>query len=399
MTTVALAGGEVTARSRRVRNRLTWGLAAVALCLLVAPLVWLLAGVVDQAVGGWQWSALTEVTTGIGGGLANTIAGTFVLLLGVAIVAGGVGVAFGIYLADVARPGRFTGLLQAASEVLSGVPSIVFGYVGYVALVVGLHWGFSLLPAVLVLSMLVVPYVAKATEMSLSRVSTGYREGAEALGMSRTHMLRRVLLKAAAPGILTGLIIALAISVGETAPLLYTAGFSNSYPTAHLLHAPVPYLTYATWTFWNQPGQPVKNLAYDSSVLLVTIVLLLILLARLLARWSQRYAPDTGRGARRQERGGGAPRRGPTGRGPGSGGPGSGGSGGGGSGGGGPDGTGGPGVLGPSGSGVGAQGPGAARQAAGSDGAGPAVPATELVGPGAVAPPELARLVGAASRP
>lgn len=305
----------MVSRSRRVRNRFTWGLAALGLCLLVAPLVWLLAGVVDQAVGGWRWSALTETTTGIGGGLANTIVGTLVLLLGVAVVAGGVGVAFGIYLADVARPGRLTGLLQSASEVLAGIPSIVFGYVGYVALVVGLHWGFSLLPAVLALSLLVTPYVAKATETSLSRVSTGYREGAEALGMSRTHMLRRILLKAAAPGILTGLVIALAISVGETAPLLYTAGFSNSYPTASLVHAPVPYLTYATWTFWNQPGQAVKNLAYDSSVLLITLVLLLILLSRALARWSQRYAPDAaqGRGGRRRGRltAGGPPGGGP----------------------------------------------------------------------------------------
>lgn len=310
--------GEVVARARRVRDRCTWGFAAIALCLLVAPLAWLLVGVVDQAIGGWRWSALTQVTTGIGGGLANTVVGTLVLLLGVAVVAGGVGVAFGIYLADVARPGRLTGLLQSASEVLSGIPSIVFGYVGYIALVVGLRWGFSLLPAVLALSLLVTPYVAKATETSLSRVSTGYREGAEALGMSRTHTLRRILLKAAAPGILTGLVIALAISVGETAPLLYTAGFSNSYPTARLLHAPVPYLTYATWTFWNQPGQPVKALAYDSSVLLVTLVLLLILLSRALARWSQRYGPDVpegrkgGAGARGSRRPGAVTsRRGP----------------------------------------------------------------------------------------
>lgn len=288
------------ARSRKARSRAVYGAAGVALLGLLVPLVWVLAGVLVQAVKGWQWSVLTEVTTGIGGGLSNTIVGTFVLLFGVALLAGAIGVAFGIFLAEVARPGRLTGFLQAASEILSGVPSIVFGYVGYVALVVGLHWGFSLLAALIVLSLLVVPYVAKATETSLSRVATGYREGAESLGMSRVQVLR-ILLKAGAPGIMTGLILALAISVGETAPLLYTAGFSNAYPTTHLLHAPVPYLTYATWTFWEEPGQAVKNLAYDSSLLLVVLVLLLILAARLVVRVSQRHAPDgAARGTRRR---------------------------------------------------------------------------------------------------
>jgi len=280
------------APSRRIRNRLVFGVAGAGLVLLVVPLVWVLAGVLAQAVGGWRWSVLTETTTGIGGGLANTIVGTLVLLVGVAILAGAVGVCCGIFLAEVARPGKLTSALEAASEVLAGVPSIVLGYVGYVALVVGLHWGFSLLAAVIVLGLLVVPYVAKATSTSLSRVSTGYREGAEALGMPRVHMLGHVLLKAATPGIMTGLILALAISVGETAPLLYTAGFSNAYPSDHLVHAPVPYLTYATFTFWDQPGQAVKDLSYDSSLLLVVLVLVLILASRGVVRLSQRHAPE-----------------------------------------------------------------------------------------------------------
>ncbi|MDA8290981.1 MAG: ABC transporter permease subunit, partial [Actinomycetota bacterium] len=286
------AGRERVSRARRARNLAWWSLASLALALVVVPVVWVLYGVFQHAVPGWRWTALTEITTGVGGGLANAIAGTGVLLLGVGVLVSVVGIGCGLYLAEFAPAGRLTGLLRSASEVLSGVPSIVIGYVGYVALVVGLHWKFSLLAALIVLTVLVVPYVAKATEIAVGQVPLAYREGAEALGMARTRMLRTVVVRAAVPGIATGVIVALAISVGETAPLLYTAGFSNSYPTAQLVHSPVPYLTYATWTFYNDPSGAVKALAFDSMVIIVVLILVLILASRVVVRISQRHGPE-----------------------------------------------------------------------------------------------------------
>ncbi len=288
------------ARRRRVVDRAWWALCTLGLLLVVAPVVWVVTGVVQRAVSGWRWSVLTTISTGVGGGLANAIAGTFVLLVGVGVLAGLVGLGCGVYLAEIARPSWRTTVLRGASEVLSGVPSIVLGYVGYEALVVGLHWGFSLLAGLIVLSVLVVPYVAKSTEIALGQVPLGYREGGEALGMTRSHVLRRVVLRSAVPGIATGVIIALAISVGETAPLLYTAGWTNSYPTAHLLHAPVGYLTYATYTFYDDPYPAVRALSYDAALLLVLLVVGLIASSRLVVRLSQRYAPERAHGPARR---------------------------------------------------------------------------------------------------
>lgn len=299
--------GSGIARGRSLRNAGWWALCAACLVLVVIPVAWILWSVTSKAVAGWHWNVLTNIAGGAGIGLSNAIAGTFVLMAGVGVIIAVVGIGSGIYLSEVARPGPVRTVLRGASEVLSGVPSIVFGYVGYLALVVGLHWGYSLLSALIVLSMLVVPYVAKATELALGQVPLAYREGGEALGMSRTHVLRRIVLKAAVPGIATGLILALAISVGETAPLLYTAGWTGSYPSASLIHAPIGYLTYATFTFYDEPSAAARQLSYDAGFLLVLLVLALILAARLVTRLSQKHSPDrgtrsTGRAGRRATR-------------------------------------------------------------------------------------------------
>lgn len=280
---------------RRLKNHLWWVLCGLGLALLVIPVVWILVGVIGKGVSVFHWSELTTTTQGIG--LSNTIVGTLVIMVGVAIVAGLVGMSGGIYLAEFASPNAFSTILRSASEVLSGIPSIVFGYCGYLALVVGLHWGYCLLPAVIVVSMLVVPYVMKATELSLNQVPLAYREGAEGLGMSKVYLLRRVILRAALPGILTGIIIALAISVGETAPLLYTAGFTNAYPSFALIHNhPVGYLTYAVYSFIEVPQQSIVNLAYVAALLLVVLVMILILASRVIVRVSQKYAPNRAMG-------------------------------------------------------------------------------------------------------
>jgi phosphate transport system permease protein len=144
-----------------------------------------------------------------------------------------------------------------------------------------------------VLSALVVPYIAKATELALNQVPLAYREGGEALGMVESHILRRIVLRSALPGILTGIVVAIAISIGETAPLLYTAGQNaTSYPTGALLHSAVPYLTYVVYADYDSPFPSQHALSHDAAMVLVVLVVALILGSRLIVRATQRYAPN-----------------------------------------------------------------------------------------------------------
>ena len=166
-TSTTLAGGPSTRRRRfsSIGFRVfTYG----ALILIIAPAVWILLGVLFRALGHWRWSVLWTPLSATGGGLRDQIIGTLLLMLGVLILAGTVGVLAGIHLSEMAKikkNGKASGgVLRTASDILSGFPSIVLGYVGYVALVLYFHWGFSYLAAVIVLSVMVIPYIAKTTE-------------------------------------------------------------------------------------------------------------------------------------------------------------------------------------------------------------------------------------------
>jgi phosphate transport system permease protein len=265
---------------RRFRDNIFWGLCGLAFVVIAGPCIWVIISIFHQAWPQLGWHLVTENTDGVGGGLRNAIEGTLVLLLGVLIVAGIIGVAAGIYLAEFASP-RVARPLRFLSEVLAGMPSIVIGYVGYLALVVGFKWKYSVVAGVLALSVLVLPYVVKTTEVSFRQVPNALREGAAGLGLPRGRTTWRILFPPAIPGIVSGLIIALAISTGETAPLLFTADFSNAAPKLGIHNSPIGYLTYVSYTDYSLPGG--QAMAAAAGAVTLIILLILIILGRFVA--------------------------------------------------------------------------------------------------------------------
>ncbi len=260
-------------------SRLWWAVSIAALGGAIAILAAIFAFVFVRGIGSFNLALFTTVTSGIAGGLANAIAGTLLLVtIGLAIAAI-VGIGTALWVVEFAPDWAARGV-RFMIDVLAGVPSIVVGYFLYVALVEGLGWGFSLVAGALALSIFVLPYVERSADIALSNVPRELREGAIALGARPATTIFSIDLPWSMPGILTGLLVAVGIGLGETAPLIYTAGWSSYMPSLAPTHSPVGYLTYVVWTYISQPFAAAHRLAYAAALLLMIFVFITNLLAR-----------------------------------------------------------------------------------------------------------------------
>ncbi|MDE2488806.1 MAG: phosphate ABC transporter permease PstA [Alphaproteobacteria bacterium] len=275
---------------RQLATALGWGLTGLAFLLLAVAMVWILEVVFMRGADALKPQLFTTVTQGNGGGLLNAIEGTGVLSAGALLLAVPFGLASGIYVAEFPFS-RWAMVIRFLSDILVGVPSIVLGYAGYVIMVVDLGWHFSVAAGCITLAMISLPYICRTTELALREVPMALREAGYAMGAGEGSVILRIALPQALPGVLTGILLALSISVGETAPLLYTAGWSNFMWNGHLTHSPIGYLTYAVWTFINEPFASANALAYAAAFLISGIVLAINVVARLVLRGRQAVRP------------------------------------------------------------------------------------------------------------
>ncbi len=294
LPTLPLLAPRRRAWRRRIFDACGWGLCGLAFLCLGAATVWILATVVLHGLGALNWKMITHGTVGTGGGLMNAIEGTLILALGGIALALPPGLAAGIYLAEF-DTGWLAPVIRFFSDVLVGVPSIVIGYFGYVTLVEDLGWGFSAAAGGIALAIIALPYITRGSEMAIRQVPREMRDAAYALGASDSRVVMSITVPLALPGVLTGVLLALAIAVGETAPLLYTAGWSNFLWNGHLTQEPVGYLTYAIWAFITEPFASAHALANAAALLVTGFVLVISIFARL--------ALDDNTGWRRRMRG------------------------------------------------------------------------------------------------
>lgn len=263
----------------RFTSHVWWAASVAALGLLIAILLSIFAFVIAHGAPALRPQLFTTVTSGVAGGLANAIAGTLLLVSIGLIIAGAVGIGTALWVVEYA-PQWAARAVRYTIDVLAGVPSIVVGYFLYVALVEGLGWGFSLIAGSLSLAIFVLPYVERSADIALTNVPRELREGSFAMGARQGVTMLSIDLPYAMPGILTGLLVAVGIGLGETAPLIYTAGWSNYLPTLAPTHSPVGYLTYVVWTYISQPFAASHELAYAAATLLMLFVFATNLIAR-----------------------------------------------------------------------------------------------------------------------
>jgi phosphate transport system permease protein len=284
--TLTLPG--LSARRRRT-DRLARGLLAGLTALALVPLVLVLLYLFERGLPAWGGSFFTTDPNGnfLGdpGGVRSAILGTLEIVgIGTAIsVPVGIGVA--LWLTEYGRQSRLAGTVRYFVDVMTGVPSIVFGLFVYVVLVLGgVGGGFAGWKGSVALSLLMLPVVVRSCEVVLALVPSHLREAALALGAPRWRVIMRVVLPTAGPGLLTGALLAIARGAGETAPLLFTAfgTFALTTDPSQQMNA----LPLQIFHDISSPRDAVVTRAWGAALTLVLLILLLNLVARAASRRS-----------------------------------------------------------------------------------------------------------------
>ena len=267
---------------RRLVNRAVMAATGVAALLVLVPLFLILGFLGVQGIGSLNWAFLTHTPVPggeLGGGMANAIVGTF-MILGIASLIGiPWGIAGGIYLSEYGR-NAFGNVIRFTVDVLNGVPSIVTGIAVY-GLVVVTQKHFSALAGGIALGIMMIPIIVRATEEMLLMVPQTIREAALGLGIPQWRTTVSVTLRTATSGVITGIMLAFARVAGETAPLLFTA-FGNQFWNLKL-NQPTAALSLQVYTYAISPYDDWHRMAWAGALVLIVMIIGTISVVRIIA--------------------------------------------------------------------------------------------------------------------
>jgi phosphate transport system permease protein len=281
---------------RKARDRTVTLVVTSSFAIAVAPLVSLLWTVVDRGAARFDAQFFTESArnvVGAGGGAYHAIVGTLVITAVTTIASVPIGVMAAVYLQEYGT-GRLKSALVFFVDVMTGIPSIVAGLFAYALFALFLGPGVRLgIVGAVALSVLMIPIVVRSTEEMLKIVPNGLREASYALGVPKWRTILKVVLPTALPGIVTGVMVAVARVMGETAPLLITTGtFStvNWNPFAGRMEN-LPVFTFSQYRNPGVPKEPYIDRAWAAALTLIVIVMLLNIIAGFVSRRSRKEAP------------------------------------------------------------------------------------------------------------
>ena len=252
--------------------------AGVAIALLVGIMGYVFVRGLPQV----SWQLLSTVQSSLKGtfGILGNIINTIYIIVITLIIAAPIGIGSAIYLNEYAKPGKLVRTIEFTTEILSGIPSIIFGLFGMVFFGMTLKLGYSVLTGSFTLTLMVLPLITRNTQEALKTVPDSYRSGALGLGATTWYMIRTILLPSAAPGILTGVILSIGRIVGESAALLFTAGSGFQLPK-NLFGK----LFESSGTLTIQLYLSMQKAKYDQAFGIAVVLLIIVLVINLLTRF------------------------------------------------------------------------------------------------------------------
>jgi phosphate transport system permease protein len=277
---------------RRRKDSIARGGILLATAIALVPLALIIYYLLSKGLGAWSWSFFTTDPTGNTffksssiGGIKSALLGTIEMVALASLIAIPIGIAIAVWLVEYGKHSWFANTVRFFVDVLTGVPSILFGLFVYIVLVVGTGSSYAGYKGSIALSLLMLPVVIRSAEVILMLVPAGLRESALALGAPRWKVISSVVLPTALPGMVTGVLLAVARAAGETAPLLFTAAatLKTNFDLGQYMNS-LPVQIYSDVT---SPTTAVVNRAWGAALTLVTLILLLNLIARLIARRSR----------------------------------------------------------------------------------------------------------------